>query len=380
MSGAVLLVLAVGAFVAYVNGANDVSKGIATLVGSGVTSYRRAVLWGTAWTAVGGMAAVALGGAMAKTFGNGLLASGTIATFPAAIATIAGAALWVLIATRRGLPVSTTHAIVGSLTGVAAFAYGIAGVRWGAVGSKVLLPLLLSPIAALGLAILLLRVSRFLAGCASSADDCLCAGLEPVATVVPDRQGATMSAVLVPIGVRMRLFTGGADECAREGDGVLRLGVDHLHWLTSGVTNLARGLNDAPKMAALMMTAALLGGGAAIPTTAMIVLVTLGMVAGSIVAGRRVTRVLAEHVTPLDHREGFVANLVTSSLVLGGALGGLPMSTTHVSASAIIGAGMQRTPPSVDRSVVRQMLLAWVVTLPGAGVLGVASYVLLTAL
>jgi PiT family inorganic phosphate transporter len=380
MSGSLLLVLAAGAFVAYVNGANDVSKGIATLVGSGVTSYRRAMLWGTAWTAVGGIAAVAWGAAIGNTFGNGLLAPGTSATFLAAIATIAGAALWVLIATRRGLPVSTTHAIVGSLTGVAAFAYGVDGIRWGAVGAKVLLPLLLSPIAALGLVIVVLRVNRYFAGCATSTDDCLCAGVEPVAAMEPTQQGTTMSAVLVPIGARLRLFTGGTDECAREGDRVLRLGVDHLHWLTSGLTSLARGLSDAPKMAALMMTAAVLGGGAAAPTTAMIVLVTLGMVAGSLIAGGRVTRVLAEDVTPLDHREGFVANLVTSSLVLGGALGGLPMSSTHVSASAIMGAGTQRTPPSINRSVVRQMLLAWVVTLPGAGVLGVASYLVLTAL
>jgi PiT family inorganic phosphate transporter len=181
-------------------------------------------------------------------------------------------------------------------------------------------------------------------------------------------------------GARLRFFEGSVEECADAGPGVLRLGVDQLHWLTSGITSLARGMNDAPKMAALMITAASLGGAASFRGSAMLILVTLGMVAGGLVAGKRVTRVLAEDVTTLDHREGFVANLVTSALVLGGAFGGLPMSTTHVAASAIMGTGVQRARPSLNRAVVTQMLLAWVVTLPAGAALGILSYLALAHL
>src|SRR5579883_790672 len=141
-----VLVLAIGAAIAYVNGANDVSKGIATLAGSGVTSLRRAVMWGTLWTGIGGIAAAFLAHAMLQTFGKGLLSPGVQVTFGAAMASIAGAALWVGLSTRKGLPVSTTHGIVGSVIGVALAAYGLHGVNWTSLSSKILLPLLLSPL------------------------------------------------------------------------------------------------------------------------------------------------------------------------------------------------------------------------------------------
>ena len=147
MSWTILLVFAIGIAIAYVNGANDVSKGIATLVGSGVTNLRRAVLWGTLWTGIGGVTAAFLAHAMLQTFGTELLGHGVHATLGPSVATIAGAALWIAFATRKGLPVSTTHGIVGSVAGVASVAYGLQGVNWSALGSKIFLPLLLSPIA-----------------------------------------------------------------------------------------------------------------------------------------------------------------------------------------------------------------------------------------
>ena len=82
-----------GAFVAYTNGANDVSKGIATLAGSGVTSYRRAILWGALWTTCGGIAAFATSRALVITFGKGLLSAGVTPTLSAALATLIGAGL-----------------------------------------------------------------------------------------------------------------------------------------------------------------------------------------------------------------------------------------------------------------------------------------------
>src|SRR5260370_2689420 len=173
-----VLIFAAGIFIAYVNGANDVSKGIATLAGSGVTNYRRAILWGSLWTGIGGLAAFSLAKALLTTFGKGVFAAGTNPTFPVALAIILGAGAWVALATRTGLPVSTTHAIVGAMTGVAAWAYGVHGVNWGALVSKIALSLALSPLVSIAATMALLRTLKFFPGKDASAD-CLCAELEP---------------------------------------------------------------------------------------------------------------------------------------------------------------------------------------------------------
>ena len=194
---------ALGFLLGAANGANDVSKGIATLVGSGVADYRRAIVWGTLWTIAGGLLGVVFAGAMVATFGSGLLSPGTRPTFPAAAATLLGAGAWVLLATRTGLPVSTTHAIVGSLVGVAGLAYGVAGVQWGALGGKILVPLLVSPIVSLLLVVLVLLWARGKAAPGGQeapggqAADCLCAEVRPAALHLAS---ATGSAGAVPLG------------------------------------------------------------------------------------------------------------------------------------------------------------------------------------
>lgn len=157
-------------------------------------------------------------------------------------------------------------------------------------------------------------------------------------------------------------------ECSAE-PAAIRATIDRAHWLTSGATSFARGLNDAPKMVALILAGAALTGDGISPTVWYAV-VTAAMVAGSLYGGLRVTRVLAERVTTMDHREGFVANLVTAVLVGVGAWQGLPLSTTHVSTGAIVGASPRRA----NWRTVRGLLLAWMVTLPLAAALAIAAF------
>jgi len=362
-----------GFALAFVNGANDVSKGIATLVGSGVSDYRRAILWGTFWTAVGGLLGAVLATAMVTTFGNGLLAHGTAQTVGAGIATLVGASAWVLIATRTSLPVSTTHAIVGSLVGVAAVAYGVDGVRWSALAGKVALPLLLTPLLSLGLVTILLKATKRFAGPAvAQMPDCLCAEVTPGKPVLGSASSTVAQAASV---MRLHLVVATQNSCAVDRPQAAQLTLDHLHWFTAGAASFARGMNDAPKIVALVLAASALQGATAVGSSpALFVLVTAGMVVGSLVGGRRVTRVLAEKVTPMDHREGFLANLVTAGLVTAGATLGLPMSTTHVSSGGIIGAGVQRS--SLNTKTLREIALAWVITLPAAAALGIGALLL----
>jgi PiT family inorganic phosphate transporter len=108
-------------------------------------------------------------------------------------------------------------------------------------------------------------------------------------------------------------------------------------------------------------------------------LIAVGILLGSLQAGRPVTAVLAEKITPMNHREGFVANVVTSLLVGPGALAGLPMSITHVSSGAIIGIGLEKG-NAIDWQRVKDMTLAWFVTLPAAALLGILTYGLLLAI
>lgn len=360
------LAVLIPSVLAYANGANDVSKGIATLVGSGVASYRRAILWGTACSALGALAASVGAGAMMATFGSGLLAADVVPSFPSAIAALAGAALWVLIATLGSLPVSTTHALVGSVVGAASVAYGVGGVSWHVLSGRVLIPLLVSPLAAF---ILGRFVSRALAGASSGGDaaDCVC--LDARSTPAVAWVGASSAALRTMPSLDVSLAAGDAASCQRAMPSALRLTSDHLHWLSSGAVSFARGLNDAPKIVGLAFATALLAPSFwTLGSKSLFVLVSAGIVLGSLIAGRRVTRVLAEEVTPMNHREGLSTNLVTAVLVAAGAVYGLPMSTTHVSSGGIVGIGAERG--SLDWAKVREIAAAWVVTLPAAALLG----------
>jgi inorganic phosphate transporter, PiT family len=155
--------------------------------------------------------------------------------------------------------------------------------------------------------------------------------------------------------------------------------LSHLHWLTSGATSFARGLNDAPKMVALILGAAMLTGHGTNLPIVHFVMVSAGIMAGSRIAGQPVTEVLAHKVTRMDHREGFVANLITAALVAPAAALGLPMSTTHVASGAIIGVAAGRR-DVVNRRVIWDMWLAWIVTLPFAAVLGMAAFLIVRRL
>src|SRR5258708_4325803 len=148
MKSPLILVLITGFGLAYFNGANDVSKGIATLVGSGVTGYRRAVAWGTMWTGVGAALAALTADAMLHTFHSVSHATG-LQTTSIVIATMSGAILWIAFATFKGLPVSTTHAIVGAITAVAIFSGGFHQVDWTVLAGRIGIPMLGSPIVAL---------------------------------------------------------------------------------------------------------------------------------------------------------------------------------------------------------------------------------------
>ncbi len=344
--------------IAFANGANDVSKGVATLVGSGLSADRRALMWGAAWTVVGALGAGFVSrGLLAVFSGNGVLATPPSSlAFPVAVSI--GAVGWLAIATHTGLPVSTTHALVGGLIGAGLMAEGAAGVDWAAVAHKVALPLAVSPLLSLGLVfvifpavtLLFRRLNRY----------CVCLERHEVA-LAPALGGPAIAA-----GRALHVIAGA--DCPPQV--LTRLNaLDSVHWLSAGLTSGARALNDAPKILALGLAAApALGLG----TGSLGAAVAVAMGLGSYLAGRRVTRTLADKVTHIAPDDGLAANLVTSGLVGFASVVAAPVSTTHVSTGAIVGVGMHRR--QVRWKLVGELLLAWVVTVPVTAAIAAASY------
>jgi PiT family inorganic phosphate transporter len=362
-----ILLLLLVLSVAFFNGANDVSKGIATLHGSGLCSTRSALRWGTLWTVAGGLTALLIATGLLKVFSNGILSDDLPLTTHFSIAVAAGISGWVLLATRIGMPVSTTHSIVGALCGPVLLALDPSKILWGSLGHKVLLPLLLSPVIALLLTFFIYRggyrifsrLSRY----------CIC--LERTGELCYDQAGKGALS-LSNKSVDTAVEVGTIEQCEESLSAPIRSNVnDVTHWLSSGLISFARGLNDTPKIVAIMFVSTAF---VARDVTVITLLAVLAMGLGSYLKGLRVTETLSEKVTTMDRNDSVIANLVTAFLVVFASKFGIPVSTTHVSSSAIIGIGLRRDGGGINRRVVYEMLAAWVVTLPVAGIIAGVVY------
>ena len=361
-----VLILAAVVCLSYSNGANDNFKGVATLFGSGATDYRRALAWATATTLAGSLTAAWLAETLLKAFsGKGLVAESLVGDPGYAAAVALGAGLTVLLATRLGMPISTTHGLVGALAG-AGWAAGSA-VDLGKLGSGFFLPLLVSPVLALASVLVvypLLRRGRQSAGV--TEETCFCVGVETVEVVPAMSHAAALARV-----EQMSATVGETVTCRRRYAGrvlgVSAAGVlDKLHYLSSGVVSYARGLNDTPKIAALLLVAPAFGalGGLA--------LVGVAMAVGGLVSARRVAETMSRRITPMSHGQGLTANVITGIIVIGASRLGMPVSTTHVSCGALFGVGTATG--EGDVRVIGKILGSWLLTLPLGALLGAGCY------
>lgn len=360
-----LLLIAAVALLSFANGANDNFKGVATLWGACRTSYKRALGWATAFTFFGSLVAIWLGGGLAAKFSGAMLVDRRIFTqlaFQAAVA-LAGATT-VLLAARLGLPISTSHALAGALIGAGVTAAGLSQVKFAALGSGVVLPLLFSPVVALVLTLavysLVVRFAR-LAG----NRDCVCVDQPQVVAAV--ETGASASAIVTaPPSVRWAP----AVECKTGVESVRFDLADGLHWFSGAAIGFARGLNDTPKIAAVLLVTA--AGAVKLDY----LLVALAMAAGGLLGAARVARTMSKRITPMATPEAVSANLVAATLVTLASPLALPVSTTHLTSGGIFGIGLLRR-KEAHWGCVRDITLSWVATLPMGAVLAVAFYWLL---
>ena len=251
-----VLLIAVALFLAFGNGGNDNFKGFATVWGADSLSYRQALMLATVATAAGSLLSLYLAHGLLQQFsGKGLLPQTMLQTPQFLVSVGLGAALTVIIATRVGLPISTTHALIGGLVG-AGLAASPQALQFAKLGQTFVLPLLLSPILAAGLGLLSYRTLR-LGGKQSIGNtkaDCAC--LVPTEPVVAMAGIASPNVNANATGAVPRLMVAATAECDRQGAGGIRMSIprmlDRLHIFSAGLICFARAVNDTPKLAALL--------------------------------------------------------------------------------------------------------------------------------
>ncbi len=365
------LLLTVALFLAYANGANDNFKGVATLYGSGTLSYSSALILATAGQIAGSAMSVLLADALIKAFsGKGLVPPEISASVPFLMSVGLGASATVMLATTLGFPISTTHALTGALIGAALIA-NAGGLDISVLGQSFFAPLVMSPVLAGISAMPLYAIAhRFVVKNNLTKDSCVCIDAVPADGVLADPNGLVSRSVsgFVPV-----VSTGTTESCGRyesyQGHllGVPVQGlVDRLHYLSAFSLCFARGLNDTPKIFALLFAASLLD------VHLSLVLIAGVMAAGGIVAARKVAEKMSKEITTMNEGQALVANLVASAYIIGASKLGLPVSTTHVTVGTITGIGLING--TARLGVIGNILLSWVLTLPIAAMVAALTY------
>jgi len=329
MEAGFVIAIALALTFAVTNGLHDASNAIATLVATRAASPRQAIVLAAFFNLLGPLL---VGAAVADTIG------GIVTVSPAAAAAVigsglAGAVAWNLITWRLGLPSSSGHALVGGLVGAALVEGGTGAVLWGGFEG-------IHPVGVLGTLI---------------------------ALAVSPPLGALGGFVVI------RLIRRGWRRATHRWDGAVAGG----EWLMSSALAFSHGANDAQKSVGVVAALLLADGRIATlsaPTWATIscaVALTLGTTLG----GWRIIRTVGRRIYRIQPVEGLASQSASSAIILGASFVGGPVATTQVVASSIAGIGTgRRRIHHVRWAVVRQMALAWLITIPAAGALAVGAF------
>jgi len=360
-------------FLAYTNGANDNFKGVATLFGSRTTSYSFAIRLATIATLLGSVCSVLLAEQLVKSFsGIGLVPDSIAGSAFFLMSVSMGAGLTVLFATLTGFPISTTHSLTGALVGAGMVAAG-PELQLSALGKSFVLPLLFSPLVAVGLAAILyiiFRSARLKLGV--TKEMCVCVG--ETLELVPLTQLSSNTSEAAVEGGRLLASVASEEECVERYSGQVmgvntQKALDGLHFVSAGLVSFARGLNDTPKIAAILLAVS------AFRIEWGLLAVGAGMAVGGLLGARKVAHTMSKRISPLNHGQGFTANLVTAFLVIVASRFGMPVSTTHVSCGSLFGIGLSTG--EGNRGVMAQILLSWILTLPCAALAaGITAWLL----
>ncbi|KDN87799.1 inorganic phosphate transporter [Kitasatospora cheerisanensis KCTC 2395] len=306
----------------FTNGFHDTGNAMATSIATGALPPRVAV----GVSAVLNLAGAFLSTAVAATIASGLVAAHEV-TLTVVCAGLTGSILWNLATWFLGIPSSSSHALIGGVVGATVAAAGPWVVKWQELVSKVIVPAVVSPFVAGGVAaigtVLVYRITRH----------------------VPERAR----------GHGFRLGQIGS----------------------ASMVSLAHGTNDAQKTMGVI-TLALIADGA-LPAGAkapdwVIVSCALAIGLGSYVGGWRVIRTLGKGLTEIEPSQGMASESATAAVILCSTDFGYPLSTTHVATGSIVGSGVGRSGAEVRWRTARRMVAAWLCTLPASALLGALAF------
>jgi PiT family inorganic phosphate transporter len=312
----------------YINGFHDTANAIATSVSTRALRPEHAILMSAAANFVGALT----GTAVAKTISSGLATTpGGSAGQTIVAAALIGASIWNLITWRLGIPSSSSHALIGGLLGAVIVSVGTSAIIVDGVMSKVILPLIASPIAGIAggflLMVILLNVFR---------------------RANPRR-----------INERFR----------------------RLQIVSAAFMAFSHGSNDAQKTMGIM-TLALIAAGILPPDATIplwvIVLAASAIAFGTAAGGWRIIRTMGQRVVKLDPIHGFAAETTAATIILTASHFGMPVSTTHVISSAIIGVGSSDRLSAVRWGVAGNIVIAWILTIPASALAAGIAYVVIS--
>jgi len=407
------LAAAFGLFMAWGIGANDVANAMATSVGSKALTIKQAILVAAIFEFAG---AVLAGGEVTSTIRKGIVDADLLIGMDdgpkllvyGMLAALLAAGTWLLIASRNGWPVSTTHSIVGAIVGFAAVGVGVDAVQWGKVG-EIVMSWVISPVTAGFIAYLIYRsvqklilsqddplekakryvpVYMFLAAFTITLVTIL-KGLKHVGLELSLRDSYLL-AFAIAIGIALlgavaigRIKPDPKAEKTQHFYTVERVfGV--LMVLTACGMAFAHGSNDVanaigPLAAVISLaTTGTINAKSSLPIW-VLVLGGGGIVVGLATFGRHVIATVGKKITQLTPSRGFAAELAAATTIVIASGTGIPVSTTHTLVGAVLGVGMARGIEAIDLRVVARILVSWVVTIPAGAILAILFFFLFKA-
>ena len=375
------LAAAFGIFMAWGIGANDVANAMATSVGSKALTIKQAILVAAGFEFLG---AVLAGGAVTSTIRKGIVDADLMSGSPellvyGMLASLLAAGTWLLIASHRGWPVSTTHSIVGAIVGFAAVGIGMEAVKWGQVGT-IVMSWVVSPLTAGFIAFLLYHSVLLLV---LQHEDPLARAKRWVPVYI------FFAAFTITLVTILGVAAVGAYFINRIQPDPKAEKKQHFHTvervfgvlmvITACSMAFAHGSNDVANaigpLAAVVSVAhtGMVSAESALPLW-VLMLGGVGIVIGLATFGRHVIATVGRKITQLTPSRGFAAELAAATTIVIASGTGLPISTTHTLVGAVLGVGLARGIEAIDLRVVTNIFASWVVTIPAGAILAILFF------
>ena len=417
--GTTFLVLAVifGLYMTWGIGANDVANAMGTSVGSGAITVKQAILIAAIFEFAGAFIA---GGQVTATIRKGIIDPAPITANPellvyGMLAALLAAAIWLMVASTRGWPVSTTHSIVGAIVGFAVAGIGMHAVKWDKIG-QIVASWVVSPVLGGVIALLLMLSIRklilnaeqpfqraktwgpvyvFLVGWIVSLVT-LFKGLKHLKlefSMVESFVLATAIGILVAIIGKIMINRVKVDTTADRDFHFASVEKAFVPMMifTACAMAFAHGSNDVangigPMAAVLSVVNAakagateIIGQKAALPVWVLLV-GGAGIVVGLATMGYRVMQTIGTKITELTPTRGYCATLAAATTVVLASKTGLPVSTTHIAVGAVMGVGLARGIGALDLRVIGNIVVSWIITLPAGAILAAIFFFILKAI